>query len=93
LKNQGAYTWIQLHTTVETDHFEAAVAGANSALKYYVGCASMAKSWILDGFSRFATVQGQFMRSLPGIIPIKRRPSPILAPKVMHPIACGCATG
>ncbi len=64
LKNQGAYAWIQIHTAVEADHFDASIEAANCALKYYTGCSSKAKLWILDGFSQFAKLQSVFMTSL-----------------------------
>jgi hypothetical protein len=64
LKNQGAYAWIQIHTTVEADHFDATVEAANCALKYYTGSSSKAKLWIMDGFSQFAKLQSVFMTSL-----------------------------
>src|SRR5882672_10771786 len=62
----SAYHWIQIHTTVEADHFEAAMLGANLALRYYAGAESPAqiKEWILDGFSVFAATQTDFMNGL-----------------------------
>lgn len=64
----GAYAWIQIHTTVEADHFNAAVAGANLALHYYAGTESQAcvKSWILEGIKEFGKTQTEFMKSLLG---------------------------
>lgn len=61
-----AYRWIQIHTTVEADHFKAAVNSANLALRYYSGTEKQAriKGWILEGFKEFADVQNEFMRSL-----------------------------
>lgn len=64
LKAEGAYTWILVHTTVEADHFEAAVESGNCALQYYVGSAIEAKSWILEGFQQFAELQTEFINSL-----------------------------
>src|SRR6266446_3200544 len=32
-----AYRWIEIHTTLEADHFSAAVKSANLALRYYAG--------------------------------------------------------
>jgi pyrroloquinoline quinone (PQQ) biosynthesis protein C len=62
----AAYRWIQIHTTVEADHFRAAVNSANLAMRYYAGTETQAriKSWILEGFKEFADVQSEFMRSL-----------------------------
>jgi hypothetical protein len=62
----GAYRWIQIHTSVEADHFSAAVAGANMALHYYTGPESQAciKGWIIDGIKDFTTVQTEFMKNL-----------------------------
>lgn len=61
-----AYAWIQIHTSVEADHFEAAAKSATAALRYYQGkdSKSMAKSRILYGFREFAYVQGVFMENL-----------------------------
>lgn len=62
----AAYRWIQIHTSVEADHFKAAVNSANLALRYYAGAETRAriKGWILDGFKEFADMQTEFMRSL-----------------------------
>lgn len=62
----AAYHWIQIHTTVEADHFDAAMLGANLALRYYAGAESQAriKEWILDGFREFAAIQTDFMNGL-----------------------------
>jgi len=62
----NAYYWIRIHTSVETEHFEAALKGVNNALRFYAGGESPAtvKGWILDGFRRFAQVQGEFMERL-----------------------------
>jgi hypothetical protein len=61
-----AYYWIHIHTSVEADHFEAALAGVNKALRFYAGPTPPAtvKGWILDGFRGFAGVQAQFMAHL-----------------------------
>jgi hypothetical protein len=63
---QPAYRWIEIHTTVEADHFNAAIHSANLALRYYAGSETQAcvKSWILKGFSDFAMVQTEFMEGL-----------------------------
>jgi len=62
----SSYHWIQIHTTVEADHFDAALKGANLALRYYVGAESPVriKQWILDGFTEFAATQTAFMNGL-----------------------------
>lgn len=66
LKQKKAYAWVQVHTTVEADHFEIAVEGANCALNYYAGQLelSQVKSLILKGFTQFADLQTEFMESL-----------------------------
>jgi hypothetical protein len=62
----SGYHWIQIHTTVEADHFDAAMVGANLALRFYCGGESPAqiKQWMLDGFRLFATAQSDFMNGL-----------------------------
>jgi len=62
----GSYVWIQIHTSVEADHFNAAVSGANLALRYYAGDQTQAciKAWILEGFREFSVVQTAFMKLL-----------------------------
>ncbi len=61
-----AYYWIFIHTSVEADHFDAAVKGVNKALRFYVGQEppTQVKAWILDGFRDFAEVQQSFMSAL-----------------------------
>ena len=65
-QKHNAYYWIRIHTGVEAEHFDAALKGVNNALRYYAGDADPAsvKGWILDGFARFAGVQGDFMAGL-----------------------------
>jgi len=65
-EKHNAYYWVRIHTGVEAEHFDAALKGANKALRYYVGPADPAevKAWILEGFERFAEVQAAFMASL-----------------------------
>jgi hypothetical protein len=65
VKNE-AYYWIRIHTSVEADHFDAAVSGANCALRYYSGPDSSAgaKAWMLEGFRTFAAVQTTFMQRI-----------------------------
>ena len=62
----NAYYWIRIHTGVEAEHFDAALRGSNKALLYYAGPNEPAqvKDWILEGFSRFASVQADFMTAL-----------------------------
>jgi len=62
----AAYRWVQIHTSVEADHFAAAVKSANQALRYYAGSETQSriKNWILDGFREFVEVQKEFMESL-----------------------------
>jgi len=62
----NAYYWIHIHTSVEADHFDAALAGVNKALRYYAGSmeAPAVRGWILEGFRDFITVQGDFMSAL-----------------------------
>lgn len=68
LKDNGAYTWIQVHTTVEADHFNRSIGGANLALKFYSGQRSKARALILEGFNSFGRTQTQFMQSLRDLI-------------------------
>jgi hypothetical protein len=61
-----AYLWISVHTTVEAEHFADALAGANTALRYYAGAHSrrQIKGWVLEGFAEFSAVQAEFMEGL-----------------------------
>lgn len=61
-----AYHWVKIHTSVEADHFQFAMQGANDALRYYAGTQPLAtvKEQILDGFDQFAEVQTEFMQHL-----------------------------
>jgi hypothetical protein len=65
-ERHDAYYWIHIHTGVEAEHFDAALRGVNSALRFYAGGREPAevKQWILDGFRRFASVQADFMAAL-----------------------------
>lgn len=65
-EKHNAYYWIHIHTSVEADHFDAALAGVNKALGFYAGQTDPAqvKEWILAGFRSFADVQGRFMAAL-----------------------------
>jgi len=65
-EKHNAYYWVRIHTGVEAEHFDAALKGANKALRYYAGTSPPAevKAWILEGFSRFADVQAGFMAAL-----------------------------
>jgi hypothetical protein len=61
-----AYYWIRIHTSVEAEHFDVAVKGANHALRYYAGQESRTqiKDWIIEGVTDFTVVQGDFMAGL-----------------------------
>jgi hypothetical protein len=65
-RSHQAYFWIRIHTSVEADHFAAAVRGANSALHFYAGKESrdQPKRWMLEGFGEFAGLQAVFMQAL-----------------------------
>ena len=65
-EQHNAYYWIHIHTGVEAEHFEAALRGVNSALRFYSGAndPQQVKRFILAGFSRFASVQTGFMDAL-----------------------------
>lgn len=62
----NAYYWIRVHTSVEAEHFDAALRGANKALRFYAGGdgVSTVRGWILDGLRHFAQVQADFMAAL-----------------------------
>lgn len=63
----NAYYWVRIHTSVEAEHFDAALRGANKALRFYAGSddAATVRAWILEGFRDFAQVQQDFMAALP----------------------------
>ncbi len=65
-ERHNAYYWVRIHTGVEAEHFDAALKGVNNALRFYAGRDPVAavKGWILEGFGRFADVQGEFMARL-----------------------------
>lgn len=65
-QKHDAYYWIHIHTGVEAEHFDAALRGVNSALRFYAGAHDPAevKEWILAGFASFARVQGELMDAL-----------------------------
>ena len=65
-ERHNAYYWIRIHTGVEAEHFDAALAGVNNALRFYAGetDAGTVKGWILEGFGHFASVQSDFMAAL-----------------------------
>jgi hypothetical protein len=64
-EKHNAYYWIRIHTGVEAEHFDAALAGVNNAMRFYAGdAAANVKGWILDGFGHFADVQSEFMGAL-----------------------------
>lgn len=61
-----AWYWVRIHTSVEADHFDAALKGVNGALRYYAGAepGDRVAGWITDGFREFARVQSAFMAGL-----------------------------
>jgi hypothetical protein len=65
-EKHDAYYWIRIHTGVEVEHFDAALKGANNALRFYSGETSREtlKGYVLAGFRRFAEVQAEFMAGL-----------------------------
>ena len=65
-QQHNAYYWIRIHTGVEAEHFDAALKGANNALRFYAGSEPPAsvKGHILGGFGGFAAVQSEFMAGL-----------------------------
>jgi hypothetical protein len=65
-EKHNAYYWVHIHTGVEAEHFDAALRGVNSALRFYAGANDPAavKAWMLAGFRRFAEVQAGFMAAL-----------------------------
>ncbi len=65
-EKHDAYYWIHIHTGVEAEHFDAALRGVNSALRFYAGAEGPAevKRFMLAGFARFAEVQAGFMDGL-----------------------------
>ena len=42
-QEHDAYYWVRIHTSVEADHFDAALKGVNNAARYYAGSADPAK--------------------------------------------------
>jgi hypothetical protein len=65
-QEHDAYYWVRIHTSVEADHFDAALKGVNNAARFYAGASDAAgvKGWVLAGFREFADVQGAFMAAL-----------------------------
>jgi hypothetical protein len=65
-QEHDAYYWVRIHTSVEADHFDAALKGVNNAGRYYAGVAApeTVRGWVLEGFREFADVQGAFMAAL-----------------------------
>ena len=65
-ERHDAYYWIRIHTGVEIEHFDAALKGANNALRFYAGETTQARSratcWTASVTSR--RVQSQFMTDL-----------------------------
>lgn len=62
----SAYLWVQVHTTVEADHFESGLTGACQALEFYAGAAGQRqmRDMVLAGTRRFAGLHADFMRVL-----------------------------
>jgi hypothetical protein len=65
-QEHNAYYWIRIHTGVEAEHFDAALKGANNALRFYAGpqAPSAVKDHILAGFARFAAIPPEFLAAL-----------------------------
>jgi hypothetical protein len=64
-EKHNAYYWIRIHTGVEAEHFDAALAGGNNALRFHAGSdTAVAKGWLLGGVAHFAEVQSEFMAAL-----------------------------
>jgi hypothetical protein len=63
-KRHPTYAWIDIHTSVEADHFQFAVKAANRALEYYAGPGTRerAKELIIRGFQDFSVLQTEFMQ-------------------------------
>jgi hypothetical protein len=58
----NAYHWVDLHTSVEGEHFDAAIVAAEKVLEYYAG--DRGRDWvartIVEGFGAFASLQIRF---------------------------------
>jgi hypothetical protein len=65
-QEHDAWYWVRIHTSVEADHFDAALKGVNNAARFYAGASAPAavKEWVLAGFRDFADVQAGFMAAL-----------------------------
>ena len=65
-QDHDAWYWVRIHTSVEADHFDAALKGVNGALRYYAGAepGDRVAGWIIDGFHEFGRVQSRFMAGL-----------------------------
>jgi hypothetical protein len=65
-EQHDAWYWVRIHTSVEADHFDAALKGVNNAARYYAGAsaAGEVKAWVLEGFRHFAEVQARFMAAI-----------------------------
>ncbi|WP_159397670.1 hypothetical protein [Sorangium cellulosum] len=59
-----AYYWVKRHTVADAEHFEAAIDGANRALRHYAGGAARetVKRWLLEGVREIALVELDFLR-------------------------------
>lgn len=62
----NAYTWIELHTHVEEEHFLHAARAAEMSMEYYAGerNSDEVKALILEGFSEFSHIQKQFFKNV-----------------------------
>lgn len=63
LQSRQSYSWVNVHTTVEAEHFTAALETANRAVRYFDDKV-VARNWILEGLWNFVLVQQAFMKSL-----------------------------
>lgn len=67
MEKDGSYTYIQLHTTVEDEHYRSAMNSANLALRYSKpNDREYNRAEMLWGFKNFGRVQANFMKSLAG---------------------------
>jgi len=63
---KNAYLWVQLHTVVETEHFDFAITAAEKTIEYYSGELSKeeVRQHIIDGFIGFADLQQAFFSNI-----------------------------
>ncbi|MBE9080386.1 hypothetical protein IQ241_24375 [Romeria aff. gracilis LEGE 07310] len=62
----SAYTWIELHTSVESEHFEYAILAAEEAISYYCGLYTKneVRNMIIEGFNHFSRFQISFFNNI-----------------------------